>query len=72
MTEDQIKHMANRFLSWTLPEDFSPDCGIHFEPDFNVGTAHPMRHRPFGTNLLNYVQAEAMIRHLVDGIPSAT
>ncbi len=28
MTEDQIKHMTDRFLGWKLPETFSPDGGI--------------------------------------------
>jgi hypothetical protein len=31
MTDDQIKHMVNRFLNWRLPESFSPDCGISFK-----------------------------------------
>ncbi len=35
MTEDQIKHMVNRFLGWKLPEHFKPDAGISFEPEFN-------------------------------------
>lgn len=25
MTDDQIKHMVNRFLGWKLPENFNPD-----------------------------------------------
>ena len=25
MTDDQIKHMVGRFLSWKLPETFAPD-----------------------------------------------
>lgn len=69
MTDEQIKHMAYRFLAWKLPADFHPDAGISFKPEFNEHTAHPMRHEPSGTNLLNHTQAEAMIRHLVEGIP---
>jgi len=30
-TEDQIKHMVDRFLGWALPENFSPDAGISFK-----------------------------------------
>lgn len=72
MTDEQIKHMANRFLSWKLPADFNPDAGITFKPEFNEHTAHPMRHEPSGTNLLNYTQTEAMIRHMLDGLPEPT
>ena len=62
MNDDQIKQMVNRFLAWRLPDDFAPDAGITFKPEFNEGTAHPMRHQPVGTNLLTYQQAEAMVR----------
>ena len=31
MTEEQIKQMAERFLSWTLPPHFAPDNGISFD-----------------------------------------
>lgn len=37
MTKDQIKHMVDRFLGWKLPESFSPDAGISFEPLGNKG-----------------------------------
>ena len=70
MTEAQIKHMVDRFLAWRLPENFSPDAGISFKPEFNEGTAHPMRHEPIGTNLFTATQADAMIRHLIEGMPS--
>lgn len=33
MTEDQIKHMVNRFLQWKLPEHFRPDAGISFKAE---------------------------------------
>lgn len=69
MTEDQIKHLTSRFLNWRLPENFAPDAGISFKPEFNEHTAHPMRHQPYGTNLLDYTQAEAMVRHMVEGLP---
>lgn len=71
MTEEQIKHMVDRFLAWRLPENFSPDAGITFKRMFNEHTTHPMRHEPTGTNLLDADQATKMIRHLIDGMPSA-
>lgn len=67
MTDAQIKHMVDRFLRWRLPEDFTPDAGISFTPDYNIFTAHPMKHEPTGTNLFNATQAEAMVRHMVGG-----
>ncbi|WP_287177929.1 hypothetical protein [Mesorhizobium sp.] len=71
MTEDQIKAMVDRFLMWRLPEDFNPDDGISFKATFNEHTAHPMRHRPVGTNLLTAVQAEAMVRYMVEDMAEA-
>lgn len=65
MNDAQIKHMVERFLAWKLPENFNPDAGISFKPMFNENSAHPMRHTPSGTNLLDYTQAEAMVRHMV-------
>ena len=75
MTEDQIKHMTNRFLGWKLPADFRPDDGISFEPEFNKEYMAkqgkpPMRREPSGTNLFDATQAEAMIRYLVEGLPA--
>lgn len=67
MTDDQIKHMTERFLMWKLPADFNPDNGISaVRPNYgpNVEWA------PVGTNLLNYTQAEAMVRHMLEGMPS--
>lgn len=68
MTDDQIKHMVERFLCWKLPADFRPDAGISFKAEFNENTAHPMRHEPSGTNLFHWSQAEAMVRHMVEGL----
>jgi len=70
MTEDQIKHMAQRFLMWKLPEHFAPDNGISFKPPF---PEEPMRsrHWPVGTNLLDANQAEAMVRHMIEGLPQS-
>lgn len=64
MTEDQIKHMVDRFLGWSLPQDFNPDGGIHFEGSAGVC---PM---PYGTHLLTATQAEAMVRYMVEGLPA--
>lgn len=68
MADAVIKYMTERFLAWKLPDDFNPDAGISFTPTFNDHLPVPMRHEPFGTNLLNYAQAEAMVRHLIDGL----
>ncbi len=74
MTDDQIKHMVSRFLQWKLPETFSPDAGISFAPEFNKEWnakqgMPPQRHEPIGTNLFSAVEAEAMIRHMIEGMP---
>lgn len=69
MTDEQIKHMVNRFLGWKLPENFQPDAGISFKAAFNEHTAHPMKHEPSGTNLLDADQATAMVRYMVEGMP---
>lgn len=67
MSEEQIKAMTNRFLSWKLPEDFNPDGGIKFDADAAVKLdARNSRYTPTGTNLLNYTQAEAMIRYVLE------
>ena len=68
MTEDQIKHMTQRFLQWRLPANFNPDCGI----SYTVPNSEPYidgRMGPVGTNLFDAVQAEAMVRHMVEGAP---
>ena len=69
-TDEQIKYMVNRFLVWRLPENFNPDGGISFKPDFNENTPWPMKNEPTGTNLFDATQAEVMIRYLVTGLPS--
>lgn len=65
MTDADIKKMVDRFLTWKLPADFSPDGGISFKPTFNDHLPTPMRHEPIGTNLFTAAQADAMIRHLL-------
>lgn len=75
VTEAVIDHMARRFLAWKLPEHFNPDAGISFEPEFNKewnakqGNP-PQRHQPTGTNLFDYEQAKAMVKHMIEGLPA--
>jgi hypothetical protein len=71
MGDAQIKYMVDRFLGWRLPENFNPDGGISFKPDYNEHTAYPAKHEPIGTNLFDAMQAEQMVRYLVDGIDGA-
>lgn len=75
MTDEQIKHMVNRFLGWRLPEHFTPDAGISFNPAYNVEFnaargKSPNLHTPSGTNLFDATQAEAMVRYMVEGLPN--
>ncbi|MGD9726394.1 MAG: hypothetical protein AB7L09_21595 [Nitrospira sp.] len=70
MTEAQIKYMVDRFLAWRLPKNFSPDAGISFKPTYNEHTAHPAEHAPVGTNLFDAQQADSMVRHMIEGLPS--
>ena len=69
MTDEQVKHMVDRFLGWKLPEDFRPDGGVEFDAD-GAKKMDPrnLRYEPHGTNLLNYTQAEAMVRHMLEGL----
>jgi hypothetical protein len=60
MTEEQIKEMVDRFLSWSLPVDFNPDGGISF-------SGH-RQHGPTGTNLFTAAQADAMVRHMLEAL----
>lgn len=74
MTDEQIKHMVNRFLGWKLPQNFRPDAGISFAAEYNVEYnaqqgRPPSRHEPVGTNLLDATQADAMVRYMLEGLP---
>ncbi len=69
LTDEQIKHMVDRFLGWKLPANFSPDGGISFKATFNDHLPTPMRHEPSGTNLFDCDQATAMVRYMVEGLP---
>ena len=64
MTDAQIKHMVDQFLRWRLPEHFYPDCGISFDQSYRSD------HGPVGTNLFTATQADAMVRHMLEGLPS--
>lgn len=67
MTEDQIKHMTERFLQWKLPENFNPDAGISYtRPNYPASWPGPV-----GTNLLTFVQAREMVRHMIEGLPKS-
>lgn len=69
MTDEQIRYMVDRFLGWRLPANFSPDAGISFKAEYNEGTPYAGKHQPIGTNLLDAVQAQAMVRYMVEGMP---
>lgn len=62
---ERIKHMVDRFLMWRLPPDFAPDGGVIFSH-----TSGGRVNEPIGTNLLTAVQAEAMVRFMVEGLPA--
>ena len=72
MNNAQIKHMVGRFLSWRLPENFNPDGGVSFTRDYNNGTPEGGKFQPVGTNLLDAGQAEAMVRHILEGVPGVS
>lgn len=63
LDESVIKKMVDRFLWWSLPEDFHPDCGISYERRGKT--------LPAGTNLFTATQAEAMVRHMLEGLSSS-
>lgn len=68
--ENVVDHMVNRFLSWKLPQDFAPDCGISFAPLTNPEWTHDVW--PIGTNLLHAGQAKALVEHMLAGIVTPT
>jgi len=69
MTDEQIKHMVDRFLGWKLPLNFRPDDGISFDPLRNRGTEYEALRQPSGTNLFDATQADAMVRYMIEGLP---
>lgn len=63
MSEEQIKRMVDRFLSWRLPDPWRPDGGISYaRPNYASAIT------PTGTNLFDATQADAMVRHMVEGM----
>jgi hypothetical protein len=66
MTDDQIKHMTERFLNWRIPTDrFHPDCGVSVQrPNYGPNVEWMLT----GTNLFDYALAEEMVRHMVEGL----
>lgn len=71
MTDEQIKHMVDRFLGWKLPADLAPDGGLTFKRYGNPGIRYEYKNEPTGTNLLDVTQAEAMVRYMIEGLPDA-
>lgn len=67
MTDEQIKHMVDRFLMWKLPANFSPDNGVSFDKHLYMPAGQVRE--PVGTNLLDASQATAMVRHMIEGLP---
>ncbi len=68
MSEEQIKHMVDRFLGWRLPAYFSPDGGISYQRP-NYAHAPAEHDRPTGTNLFDAQQATEMVRYMLQGLP---
>ena len=56
-----VKKMVDRFLSWKLPKDFSPDCGISFEKHKYANHLF----EPIGTNLFTADQAKEMFEYCI-------
>lgn len=56
------KRMAERLMGWKLPQDFAPDCYIHFDRD----KAMTNNSWPIGTNLLTVGQAEKMFDYVLN------
>ena len=74
VTETQIKHMVDRFLGWSLPENFRPDGGVSFkrlENHYHHPEASPFYPMPTGTNLLDATQTDALVRYMIDGMPDS-
>lgn len=61
-----MQEMIDRFLSWPLPKDFTPDCGINFDGRGRDARGYE-KQWPVGTNLLTAEQARAMLEHVLAG-----
>jgi hypothetical protein len=65
--KDQIKHMVGQFLGYKLPKDFNPDGGISYtRPNYHPDVDATL----YGTNLLDATQTEALVHHMIDGLPT--
>ena len=64
MDRPLIDQAVDRFLAWKLPSDFSPDCGISFNRTYLNHLQQLTEYAPIGTNLLNAIQAKAMLEHV--------
>jgi hypothetical protein len=58
--------IVGRFLTWKLPSDFQPDCGVSF-----VKPNHPTSW-PVGTNLLTATQARDMLEHVLRDVSASS
>jgi len=59
--ENRIKYMVDRFLMWKFPQSVNPDGGFSLN--------RIPGHDAVGTNLLSAVEADAMVRHMIAGLP---
>ena len=59
LAQARDKAMADAFLCWRLPKDFSPDAGISFNAPDNEA------HWPVGTNLFTAEQAAKMFKDCI-------
>lgn len=66
LRDEHVKHMAERFLNWRInTETFRPDGGVTAKrPNY----APNVEWQLLGTNLFDYEQALAMVRHMVEGL----
>jgi hypothetical protein len=55
-----VTRAVDRFLRWSLPLAFAPDCHINFDSDKALSGTWPT-----GTNLLHAGQARDMVEHML-------
>lgn len=60
--------MVSRFLAWPMPYQFTPDCFVAFDRE----KAEACKSWPTGTNLLDAIQARAMLEHVLAAAPVVT
>lgn len=63
VSTEVTKDMVDRFLSWRLPNGFSPDCFITFDRE----GANRNSSWPIGTNIFTAEQAKDMLQHVLSG-----